>query len=241
MAATPQADLSGVHVIVPARGLVAGKSRLGEALDAEERLTLVVGLLLETVSVLAGWESASRVLFVSADATLRRLVRASAPGAAIVPETRGAGLNEALLEARYRAISAGATAVLYLPADLPHLDSSALDALLEAADAALAAGSGKPIVVIAPSDARAGTNALLVSPPTTIEPRFGENSLAAHIRAAASADASLQLVADPALGFDLDTPEDLERLDAERLLELQAIGQRALDAATEPIVSAEVA
>ena len=81
------------------------------------------------------------------------------------------------------------------------------------ADAALAAGGGRPVVAIAPADARRGTNALLLSPPDVIEPQFGDASLEAHLRAAAEADASVQLVVDPALGFDLDTPDDLERLD----------------------------
>jgi 2-phospho-L-lactate guanylyltransferase len=235
------AELSNVHVVVPARGLGVGKSRLGEALDAEERLTLVVGLLLQTLAELAVWESAQRVHVVTADARLRRLVRSSSLGASLVAETVESGLNAALLGGRAQAIRSGARAVLYLPADLPLLSSSALDALVEAADAALAAGSGKPVVVIAPADARAGTNALLVSPAATIDPHFGEESLSAHLRAAAAADASVQLVNDPALGFDLDTPDDLERLDAVKLLELETIGQQALDALADSTARAEVA
>lgn len=227
------ADLSQLHVIVPARGLGAGKSRLGGALDAEERSALVVGLLLDTLTVLMSWPSARRVHVITADPTLRRLVRNAATGAAVASQHgSGSGLNGALIEGRERAADARATAVLYLPADLPYLNTDALDGLLEAADAAIAAGSGKRVVVIAPSDARSGTNALLVSPPWAIDPRFGEDSLSAHIRAAASADASLQLVTDPGFGFDLDTPEDLERLEVGRVLELQATGQRALDRLT---------
>ena len=223
------ADLSRLHVVVPVRGMGVGKSRLGEALDAEERSALVVGLLLETLTVLAAWQSAERTHVITADPTLRRLVRAAATGASVAAETPAIGLNAALLAGRERAAAAGATAVLYLPADLPYLNTEALDGLLEAADAAVAAGSGKRVVVIAPSDARSGTNALLLSPLTAIDPRFGEDSLSAHVRAAAVADASLQLVTDPGFGFDLDTPEDLERLEVERLLELQRIGQLALD------------
>jgi 2-phospho-L-lactate guanylyltransferase len=206
-----------------------GKSRLGEALDAEERSALVVGLLLETLTVLAAWPSAERTHVITADAMLRRLVRAASPGASVAAQHNGMGLNGALIEGRERAAGAGATAVLYLPADLPYLNTDALDGLLEAADAAIAAGSGKRVVVVAPSDARSGTNALLVSPPSTIDPRFGEDSLSAHVRAAANVDASLQLVSEPSFGFDLDTPEDLERLEVDRLLELQATGQRGLD------------
>jgi 2-phospho-L-lactate guanylyltransferase len=218
-----------LHAIVPARGMGVGKSRLGEALDAEERGALVSGLLLETLNVLTHWPPAARVSVVSGDVALRRLVRSAAMRVFVMAEPRVASLNAALSEGRRRALAAGATAVLYVPADLPYLNSDALDGLLDAADATVAAGSGKPIVVIAPSDARYGTNALLVSPPSTIDPHFGENSLSAHVRAAAAVDASLQLVHDGNFGFDLDTPDDLERLELDRLLQLETVGQKALD------------
>ena len=94
-------------------------------------------------------------------------------------------------------MGAGATAILILPADLPLLDVPALDRLLDAADAAMAAGSGAPLVVIAPADARDGTNGLLLSPPGVIEPHFGPGSLEAHLRAARDAGATVQLVVDP--------------------------------------------
>jgi 2-phospho-L-lactate guanylyltransferase len=223
------AQLSNLHVIVPVRGARAGKSRLGEALDPEERQALIVGLLLHTLGVLAEWPAAAATHVVTADVRLRRLVRTSGDGARPITETGPGDLNSALLEGRERAIRGDATAVLYLPADLPHVSTEALDGMLEAADAGIAAGSGRPVVVVAPADARTGTNGLLVSPADTIDPHFGEASLEAHIRAAAGADASLLLVNDPALGFDLDTPDDLERLEVPRLVELQALGQEALD------------
>lgn len=230
MPAPAHADLSNLHAIVPARGSGVGKSRLGEALDAEERLTLVVGMLLHALNVLATWPACRGIHVVTSDPRISRLVRSSSSNAAVVPETQPSGLNAALRDGRDNAVNAGASAVLYLPADLPHLSVEALDGLLEAADACLAAGSGQPLVVVAPADARLGTNALLVAPPATIDPHFGETSLEAHIRAAAGADASFQLVDDPALGFDLDTPDDLERLEVARLVELQTLGQVALDA-----------
>ncbi len=241
MSATPPADLSNLHVIVPARGSGVGKSRLGEALDAEERLTLVVGMLLRTLEVLAAWPACRSIHVVTADTQLRALVRSSATAASAMTESQPSGLNSALRDGREKAVRSGATAILYLPADLPHLTTVALDRMLEAADAALAAGSGLPLVVVAPADARVGTNAMLVAPPDTIDPHFGEASLEAHIRAASHADASLQLVHDPALAFDLDTPDDLERLETARLLELQAAGQMALDALHDRVATAEVA
>ena len=62
------ADLSVLHVVVPLRGVDSGKSRLGQALDAEERGALVLGLLARTLDVLAAWPQAQRVYLVTGDA-----------------------------------------------------------------------------------------------------------------------------------------------------------------------------
>ena len=95
-----------------------------------------------------------------------------------------------------------------------------------------------PLVVVAPSDARGGTNALLISPPSLIEPSFGESSLAAHLLAASGADATVQLVIDPALGFDLDTPDDLERLDTVPCLPSRSAVNRCLPPQTATTLAA---
>jgi 2-phospho-L-lactate guanylyltransferase len=84
-------------------------------------------------------------------------------------------------------------------------------------------------VAIAPADAGGGTNALLLCPPDAITPAFGTGSFEAHLRAAEDAGAAVQVVHDPALGFDLDTPDDLERLDPTRLRELTALGRATGD------------
>jgi 2-phospho-L-lactate guanylyltransferase len=223
-----EADLSVLHVVVPLRGVDSGKSRLGQALDAEERGVLVLGLLARTLDVLAAWPQAQRVYLVTGDTATGELARRAQPALTVLAEPDEGGLNAALRAARDEAIAQGATALLMLPADLALVDVTALDRLLDGADAALAAGKGHPLVVVAPADARRGTNALLISPPTLIDPQFGDQSLEAHLRAAALAEATVQLVIDPALGFDLDTPDDLERLDTDTVLELEQRGQALL-------------
>ena len=223
-------DISSVHVAVPLRGVDSGKSRLGQALDAEERGALVLGLLGRTLDILAAWPPARRIYLVTGDAATGELARRAQPALTVLTEPVEGGLNAALRAARDAAVNNGATAVLMLPADLPLLDAAALDRLLDGADAAVAAGKGNALVVVAPADARRGTNALLVSPPTLIDPQFGDQSLEAHLRAAALVDATVQLVIDPALGFDLDTPDDLERLDTDTVLDLEYRGQALLAA-----------
>ncbi len=177
-----------------------------------------------TVRVLAGWPACRRVHVVTSDNAIADVV-ACGLGSVVTVGDPGQGLNDALRAGRDAAVAAGATAVLMLPADIPLLNSASLDGLLGAADATLAAGNGRPVVVIAPADARTGTNALLMAPPSIIEPQFGPNSFEAHLRAASNVDASVQIVDDALLGFDLDTPDDLERLDLPRRLELEAIGE----------------
>jgi len=230
---TGPADLDRLHVVVPLRSLASGKARLGGAIDAEERETLLRGMLRRTLAVLAAWPASRAIHLVSTDPDLlvETVVDLSTPVRPLLQ--RHGGLNEALRMGRDDAATAGATGVLMLPADLPHLSIEALDGLLEAADAAMAAGSGGPVVVIAPSDARQGTNALLLSPPAVIEPCFGLESFEAHLRASARAGAALQVVDDPALGFDVDTPDDLERLEPALMRELSDLGASPVGAGVE--------
>ncbi len=216
-----RADLSRLHAVVPLRSLEGGKTRLGAALDAEEREDLIVGMLRHVLGTLLAWGGASEILVVSPDRALLSI--ASAAGARTLRQDAG-DLNEAIRLGRDDVMAGGATALLVLPGDLPLLEPEALERLREAADAALAAGGGAPLVAIVPADARSGTNALVLSPPDVIEPAFGPESLRAHLEAARAANASVLLVEDPAVGFDLDTPADVERLQPARLAELQAIG-----------------
>ena len=215
------ADLSRLHVVVPLRTLEGGKTRLGAALDAEEREELIVGMLRHVLGMLLAWGGAADVLVVS---PYRALLSIAAGVGARTLRQRAGDLNDGIRLGRDDVVAGGATALLVLPADLPLLERQALERLRDAADAALAAGGGGPLVAIVPADARSGTNALLLSPPDVIEPAFGPESLRAHLEAARAANASVQLVEDPVLGFDLDTPADVERLDPARLAELQAIG-----------------
>ncbi len=221
-------DMEPIHVVLPMRTVSGGKARLGEALDAEEREELVLGLLLHTLAVLAAWPRCGRIHLVSPDPVLAAATR-QAGADVIVHRQSGEGLNEGIRLGIAAAMRRGAVSLLVLPGDLPHLSVDALDELLLAADAGLAAAGGGPLVAIAPSDARSGTNALLLRPPDVIAPRFGSDSFEAHLRAAEAAGAAVQVVSHPVLGFDLDTPEDLERLDPARLRELMAAGRRAAE------------
>ncbi|HVQ21874.1 MAG TPA: 2-phospho-L-lactate guanylyltransferase, partial [Candidatus Saccharimonadia bacterium] len=195
MAPIRPADLSQLHVIVPVRALDDGKQRLSPVLGDEQRAQLVAGLLQRTLDVLRTWGGAAAIHVVSPDPAVMPLAHSGGARPILQADE---GLNEGIVAARDIAANEGGTAILILPADLPVLEADALDALVEAADAALAAGAGQPVVIVAPADARNGTNALLLSPPGAIAPGFGPASLERHLRAAAAAGASTQLVVDAA-------------------------------------------
>ena len=225
---TAATALEPIHVVLPMRTVSGGKARLGEALDAEEREELVLGMLMHTLGVLGSWPACRRIHLVSPDPVLDAAT--SQTGIEVsVHRQEGAGLNEGIRLGISAARVEGAASLLVLPGDLPQLTVEALDELLTAADAGVVAAAGGPLVTIVPSDAGGGTNALLLRPPDAIAPAFGPGSFEAHLRAAEAAGVAVQVVGDATLGFDLDTPDDLERLDPERLRELTALGRGAVD------------
>ena len=227
--------LAPLHVVLPLRSLSGGKARLGGVVDAEERETLILGMARRTVEILLAWPGCDRIHVVSPDRELLASVVPDGAGGGVEQRLRtliqeGEGLGAAIVAARAEAVAGGAVSVLVLPGDLPELSPDALDKLVLAADASLAASSGAPLVAIAPAEARGGTNALLLRPPDAIDPAFGDASFEAHLRAAAAAGAAVQIVREEGLGFDLDTPDDLERLDPGRFRELIRLGHERDDA-----------
>lgn len=191
---------------MPIRGLETAKTRLGEGLDPEERLELVGALLRRTLRATRDAAAIRGTIVVTMD-----------PNAAGVAKEHGAiglverapGLNPAIEAGRSVAIARGATAILVLPADIPGVSADALDEVLtRGAEAAHATAGAAGVVVIVPDQHGAGTNALLVSPPQLIAPRFGERSRESHAAAASVAGATLIEVDGP-LALDVDTPADL--------------------------------
>jgi 2-phospho-L-lactate/phosphoenolpyruvate guanylyltransferase len=210
---TARADLSRTWALVPIRGLETAKTRLGEDLDAEERLELVTGLLTRTLAAARDAARIAGTVVVTMDPAAAGLAR---DHRAIGLVERAPGLNQAILAARSVAAARGARAVVVVPADLPAISSIAIDSLVESA--ALAAGggdgAGSGVVALVPDRHGTGTNALLVSPPALVDPSFGADSFARH-RAAAEAAGAIIVELDGPLSLDLDTGADLLAAEAE--------------------------
>lgn len=187
--------------IVPVKPLLRAKSRLSSVLNKEDRAELSKKLMLHTLDVLDQVPEIEQTLVVSRDT--RALALAREHNARTITEHGSPTLNPALDRATVLAKSAGASAVLVLPADLPLVTPDDLQQMIEQ--------SGEPpSLVVAPDRHEQGTNALLVAPPGLIEYKFGPDSFAHHLKRGRSAGARVEVCQSPALGLDLDDPADLE-------------------------------
>ena len=194
-------DRHTLWIIVPVRGLAAGKSRLARVLDAAGRVELNRELLARTIAVAGKWMGTHRCCIVVSPCC-DALALARAAGATCVREgARAAGLNRAVAMGIAQAMERGAKRVMVLPGDLPFISVRALDALASAA--------ATHQVVLAPDRVRGGTNALVFDPACGLKARFGRRSFAAHRAAALRAGLTVCVLRRADVAFDLDTPADL--------------------------------
>ena len=188
-----------VFGLLPFRGLGDPKSRLGSELAGPERRQLARDLLLRAVeAMLAG--GVDELAIVTLDQRLGEELGDPRPHILV---QRSGGLNEAVRQGQRWAVAHGADALLVLLPDLPLIEAPDVQALLAVAEPHAA--------VIAPDRHGSGTNALLLAPPDTIMPAFGEHSAQRHRLALALADVPVTDVQRPGTHLDLDTPDDLRR------------------------------
>ena len=208
--------MTRIAAIIPVGTLDGAKTRLGEALDAEERRDLVERLLARTVVVALATDGLDDVLVVSPD---REVLRRAAELGARTLRQRSRGLNAGLREARADVVAGGADAVVILPIDLPFVTSEAVATVVErlTAESAVERLTAEPVVVLIPDRHGKGTNVLGLRPPDAIDFAFGRDSRRAHRTAAETAGATYVELEGP-LTIDLDTADDLifvESIEAE--------------------------
>ena len=176
------------HVLVPLKR-IDPKSRLADALPLEERVRLMRGLLAGVVSA-AREAGAGRVTVVTG-LPLKGYE---------VWDDRGLAWNDALAAAMTEVVTARLVAVI--SADLPLIRADEVEELL-------AATPKRGIAIARALDG--GTNGVAMRPPGLVRTHFGEpGSAAVH----ASLGVPHVVVDLPGLAFDVDTPDDLARMQA---------------------------
>jgi 2-phospho-L-lactate guanylyltransferase len=190
--------------ILPIKSFDDAKQRLGEGLEAGPRRALAEAMFSDVVVALRRAGSVDRILVVSADSTAHQIAAGYGAGVLDAPDE---GHNAAASAGIRVALEAGVERVLLVPGDCPLLDPHELDQLI----AHPARGRSALIV---PDRHGTGTNALLLTPPDSLEPAFGPGSCERHVANAHAAGTSAEVVGVPTLAIDLDTPEDLDALQA---------------------------
>ena len=103
---------------------------------------------------------------------------------------------------------------LFLPGDLPFLQTDELKALIARA------GSGDntdsvPSIVLSPANKGGGTNAILIPQPLPFQLQLGPDSLSRHVSEAQRLGLEPAVYASPGLARDLDTWEDLQEYETQ--------------------------
>jgi 2-phospho-L-lactate guanylyltransferase len=189
--------------LIPVRSIAGAKQRLAGILDDDRREQLAVAMLEDMLAALTAATRLNRIVVVSSDAGLLRQARRF--GAETLDEGAARGLNGAVAWAAAELERQGVTRLLVIPGDVPLLDPFEIDALFEV-DAA------RYPVVCVPSASVAGTNGLVVSPPTAIEFRFEGESLAAFRGECRERGLEMLILGLEGFAVDVDTPADLEAL-----------------------------
>lgn len=188
--------------MVPVKRFAVAKSRLAPGIEAERKPELIAAMVADVLEAIGAARMIERTIVVSQEPEAAAL--AATAGAELVTDFEDSGHIAAALAGIAAAEAAGAACVALLPGDCPLLDPRELDKMLT--------GVPDPYVAVIPDRHGAGTNALVLAPPSAIEPSFGEGSRDRHVAAARAAGIPYGVEELPSLGLDLDTPADIVAL-----------------------------
>jgi 2-phospho-L-lactate guanylyltransferase len=191
------------HAILPVKTFANAKQRLDDGLDPGTRRVIAQAMFSDVLVALRRAKEIDEVLVVTADDHAAQIAGGYGANVLIDQEL---GHNSAAAAGVLTAARAKAGRVLLIPGDCPLLDPADLDGLIR--------GSPAASVVIVPDRHGTGTNALLLTPPDSLQPSFGPDSCARHLATAEHHGTPAEVVEVPSLALDVDTPDDLEALHA---------------------------
>ena len=195
-----QLSFANIHAIVPVNVPNGSKKRLSNRLDANQRASLTITMLINVLSALKRSSSVGSVTVVCADKKLQELVEGC--GAYFLWEGRRRGLNPALDFAMKEVPSD--SPVLIIHADLPLLTAYDVDNLVRKA--------GNCSLALVPSKDGMGTNAILMRSPNMIRLAFGKGSFHRHDVFARKTKLAFRVIRIHGAAFDIDDEQDLDEL-----------------------------
>jgi 2-phospho-L-lactate/phosphoenolpyruvate guanylyltransferase len=191
-------------ILVPVKNLVDAKQRLSSILSREERFELAQAMCEDVLQTLARWQGRPPVAVVTSDSFARDL--AARFGFEVIADDSNPGETGAIEMATALCRERGARHTLVIPADIPLIESSELQMIVDSAPSSGA--------VLAPDAAGRGTNAAWRSPADLFPLRFGNDSFLPHLAAAKATGLPCVVLELPGIARDVDRPEDLRELAA---------------------------
>jgi 2-phospho-L-lactate guanylyltransferase len=192
-------------ILVPVKNLQNSKQRLSSLLTAEERRALAEAMLRDVMTTLGSWVNRPPVALVTNDPLARQF--AEEHSFEIIQDKKNGGETDAISMATTMVQGWGVASTLVIPADIPLLQVSELQQILEAAPEM---GS-----VLVPSADGRGSNAVYRKPAALFPLRFGNDSFLPHRAAAKATGHPCVELRLPGIALDVDTPADLKQLLAE--------------------------
>lgn len=187
--------------IVPLKIFDDAKKRLADVLTPTERRLLMLAMARDVLSALSQVKHLSGILIVSRTPEADALAQTF--GTERFAESPSANLPQALTQAAgYLGAHLAATGVMIVPADIPLLDVSEIDEVLQ----------GHDQVTVIPDAAHVGTNCLICSPVDAIPFIFNGRSFKPHVDAAFARNITPRIIPGRSFALDIDTREDLSRL-----------------------------
>jgi 2-phospho-L-lactate guanylyltransferase len=217
-------------ILVPVKNLSSAKQRLAAVLDQPARTELAQAMLHDVAATLAAWPRRPDCALVTSDPFAIELARQY--DFEIIPDPANPGETGAIEMATRLCVSRGVDSTLVIPADIPLIQASELDQILEHAP-----NEGS---VLVPAADKRGTNAVFRRPANLFPLRFGNDSFKPHLTAAQATGKPCIVLQLPGIAVDVDNPADLQQLLAhpgntrtQSLLRRWALDGRSLATGTE--------
>ena len=189
-------------ILIPVKSLANAKQRLASVLDQPTRTKLAQAMLFDVLEKLGTWVSRPEVSIVTSDPFALELARRFQ--FQIIPDNANRSETDAIEMATRFCESQGVDNTLVIPGDVPLVNVSELEQILEMAPAE---GS----VLVPAADGR-GTNAAWRRPAGLFPLRFGNDSFKPHLAAARATQKPCVVLSLPGIALDVDNPSDLRQL-----------------------------
>ncbi|MGH9513579.1 MAG: 2-phospho-L-lactate guanylyltransferase [Terriglobales bacterium] len=189
-------------ILIPVKNLSHAKQRLAPLLDQRARTELAQAMLTDVLDAVCSVPNRPPVSVVTNDSFALGLARDF--DCEVISDIGAQNETEAIEMATRSCEERGIAFTLVIPADIPLVTAAELELVLRSAP--------KEGSVLVPSSDKRGTNAAYRSPCGLFPLRFGDDSFKPHLAAAEATGKPCVVLPLNAIGLDVDTSADLQRL-----------------------------